>query len=52
MDFNNEQLRDLRSAVKYFMQRQIPIKSPRYNEYEVILQMLSKSNNIFQKQDF
>lgn len=43
MDFNDEQMRDLRAAVKYYMQRHISIKSPRYNEYEVILQLLSKS---------
>ena len=43
MNFNDEQLRDLRAAVKYYMQRHISIKNPRYDEYEVILQMLSKS---------
>jgi len=43
MNFNDEQLRDLRAAVKYFMQRHISINNPRYDEYEVILQMLSKS---------
>ena len=43
MEFNDEQLRDLRAAVKYYMQRHISIKNPRYNEYEVILQLLSKS---------
>ena len=43
MEFNNEQLRDLRAAVSYYMQRHISIKNPRYSEYEVILQMLSKS---------
>ena len=43
MEFSNEQLRDLRAAVKYYMQRHISIKNPRYEEYEVILQLLSKS---------
>ena len=43
MNFNDEQLRDLRAAVKYYMQRHISIKNPRYNEYEVILQLLSNS---------
>ena len=43
MEFNDEQLRDLRAAVKYYMQRHISIKNPRYDEYEVILQLLSKS---------
>ena len=43
MEFNDEQLRDIRAAVKYYMQRHVSIKNPRYNEYEVILQLLSKS---------
>ena len=43
MEFNDEQLRDLRAAVKYYMQRHISIKNPRYDEYEVILQLLTKS---------
>lgn len=43
MDFTNEQLRDLRAAVKYYMQRHISINNPRYDEYEVILQLLTKS---------
>ena len=43
MDFNNEQLRDLRAAVKYYMQRHVSINNPRYNEYEVILQLLTES---------
>jgi hypothetical protein len=43
MDFNDEQLRDIRAAVTYYMQRHISINNPRYNEYEVILQLLSKS---------
>ena len=43
MDFNDEQLRDLRAAVKYYMQRHISITNPRYNEYEVILQLLTES---------
>ena len=43
MNFNDEQLRDIRAAITYYMQREISIKNPRYNEYEVILQLLSKS---------
>ena len=43
MKFTNEQLRDLRAAVKYYMQTHISIKNPRYDEYEVILQLLSNS---------
>ena len=43
MDFSDEQLRDIRAAVKYYMQRHISIQNPRYNEYEVILQLLSET---------
>ena len=43
MNFNDEQLRDIRAAVKYYMQRHVSIKNPRHNDYEVILQLLSKS---------
>ena len=43
MDFSDEQLRDIRAAVKYYMQRHVSIKNPRYDDYEVILQLLSKS---------
>ena len=43
MSFTNEQLRDIRAAVSYYMQRHVSIKNPRYDEYEVILQLLSKS---------
>ena len=43
MEFNREQLIDIRFAIKYYMQRNISISNPRYNEYEVILQMLTKS---------
>ena len=43
LTFTDEQLRDLRAAIKYYMQRHVSINNPRYDEYEVILQMLSKS---------
>ena len=45
MEFNEEQLRDIRAAVTYYMQRHVSIKNPRYYDYEVILQLLSKSIN-------
>jgi len=38
-----EQLIDINTAVMYYMQRHISVNNPRYNDYEVILQMLSKS---------
>jgi len=43
LKLTKEQLRDIQAAVVYYMQRHISIKNPRYDEYEVILQMLSKS---------
>jgi len=43
MELTDEQLLDVIAAVKYYMQRNISISNPRYNEYEVILQLLSKS---------
>jgi len=43
MDLTKEELKDIRAALSYYMQRHISIKNPRYNEYEVILQKLSKS---------
>ena len=42
MEFNDEQLRDVVAAVTYYMQRHISINNPRYNEYEVILQLLDE----------
>ena len=43
MDLTVEETKEIRAAVKYYMQRHISIQNPRYNEYEVILQKLSKS---------
>ena len=43
MDFDQQQLNDLRAAVVYYMQRNISIKNPRYEEYEDILKKLNKT---------
>ena len=43
LELTKEQFADVQAAVVYYMQRHISIKNPRYDEYEVILQMLSKS---------
>ena len=43
MEFQQEQLNDLRAAVVYYMQRNISIKNPRYKEYEDILKILNKT---------
>ena len=43
MEFEQEQLNDLRAAVVYYIQRNISIRNPRYQEFEVILKMLNKT---------
>jgi len=43
MNFSSEQLRDIRHAVKYYQQRHVSLNNPRYEEYEVILQLLTES---------
>ena len=43
MELTEEQLRDVRAALKWFMQRNISINNPRYTEYEAILEILNKS---------
>ena len=43
MELTKEELLDINTAVMYYMQRHISLKSSRYEEYEVILQKLSKS---------
>ena len=40
MKFTLEQLKDLRAAVIYYQRHHISINSPRYSEYNVILQLL------------
>ena len=52
MDLNKEQLNDFRHAVAYYMYHHVSINSPRYKEYESILESLSNplaiSNNEFE----
>ena len=43
MDLTKEELYDIRAAVTYYMHRHVSIKNPRHDDYEVILQKLSKS---------
>ena len=43
MEFDQQQLNDLRAAVVYYMQRNISIRNPRYEEYEDILKKLNKT---------
>ena len=38
-----EELVDIRAAMIFYMQRNISIKNPRYQEYEVILKKLNKT---------
>ena len=43
MNFNQEQLNDMRAALVFYMQRNISIRNPRYEDYEVILKELNKT---------
>jgi len=43
MEFDQQQLNDIRAAVVYYMQRNISIRNPRYEEYEDILKTLNKT---------
>ena len=43
MELSREELQDVQAAVVYYMHRHVSINNPRYDEYEVILQKLSKS---------
>ena len=40
MDITHEQIVDIMAAVKHFQRHHTSITSPRYKEYEVILQLL------------
>jgi hypothetical protein len=43
MKFEQEQLNDMRAAIVYYMQHNISIRNPRYQEYEAILKKLNKT---------
>ena len=43
MNLNKEQLNDVRHAVAYYMYHHVSVNNPRYNDYEVILQLLSET---------
>ena len=45
MKLTNEQLKEVRAAVRYYMNRHISINNPRYDEFEVILEKLTESIN-------
>ena len=42
-EFTQEQLNDVRAAVVLYMQNNISIKNPRYQEFEAILKKLNKT---------
>ena len=42
MEFTKEQLQDIRAAVRFYQQHHISLSSPRYEEYEVILELLKE----------
>ena len=43
IDLTQEQLNDIRAAVVIYMQNNISIRNPRYQEFEAILKELNKS---------
>ena len=43
MELTQEQLNDIRAAVVLYMQNNISIRNPRYQEFEVILKTLNKT---------
>ena len=43
VDFTQEELNDVRAAVVLYMQNNISIRNPRYQEFEVILKKLNKT---------
>jgi hypothetical protein len=43
MNFNQEQLNDMRAALVFYMQHNISIRNPRYQEHEAILKKLNKT---------
>ena len=43
MNFNQEQLNDMRAALVFYMHHNISIRNPRYEEYEAILKILNKT---------
>ena len=43
MDLSREELKEVMFVVKYYLHHHISIKSPRFTEYEVILQKLTQS---------
>ena len=42
-DLTQQQLNDIRTALVFYMQRNISIRNPRYKEYEAILKELNKT---------
>ena len=45
MELKQEQLNDVKAAVRYYQQHHISPTNPRYKEYEVILQLLEKDKD-------
>ena len=43
IDLTQEQLNDIRAAVVIYMQNNISIRNPRYQEFEAILKELNKT---------
>ena len=42
MNLSVDQLNDIKHAVRFYQQRHVSLCNPRYQEYEVILQLLDE----------
>ena len=42
MNLSVDQLNDIKHAVRFYQQRHVSLSNPRYQEYEVILQLLDE----------
>ena len=40
MNLTNSQIRDIKHAVEYFMNNQVSINNPLYNDYKIILELI------------
>ena len=45
MKFTQEQLNDIRYAIKWYQQHNVSLASPRYKEYEEILKLLENNTS-------
>ena len=46
MNLTNQQLSDVRYALKYYMMNHVSLSNPRYKEYEEILEALADTRTL------